>query len=164
MFSLRDIVAIATKVEENGERTYRAAAAQVADERLAALLTRLADDEAAHAQWFADFGARAGQVEVDEQLADMGSSLLRGIVGTETFSLGEVDLTSLQGVKDVLEAAIELEEDTVIFYRMIAGFVADDATIEHLQAIIEEEQDHGRRLQEALETGQLPPRRESDGS
>jgi rubrerythrin len=147
MFSLQDVVSIAIKVEENGERTYRRAAANARNEQLAALLNQLADDEARHARWFAGLAAKLGGIDVDAELADMGQSLLRGIVGEESFSLGDVDLESIDSVDGVIEAATELEHDTAIFYEMLGSFVTDEATVTDLRRIIEEERSHGRRLQ-----------------
>ncbi|MBW2526666.1 MAG: ferritin family protein [Deltaproteobacteria bacterium] len=146
MFSLQDVVSIAIQVERNGERTYRRAAAQASNRELASVLNRLADDEARHAQWFSDLARRYGSVPIDQRLADMGSALLRGIIGDESFSLGDVDLAAADSVQEVLEAATELEHDTVIFYEMIGSFVTDRATVAHLQRIIEEERNHGQLL------------------
>lgn len=156
MFSLSDIVSIAIKVEENGERTYREAAAKVADERLAALLRQLADDEASHASWFAELGGQLEPRAVDESLADLGSNMLRGIVGQETFSLAEADLSSSATLEQVLTVASEHEQDTILFYQMLSSFVSDPATIEQLERIIEQEQHHHQLLQSYLDTGQVP--------
>lgn len=156
MFTLRDIVGIAVQVEQNGERTYRTAAAKVKDPKLAGLLGKLADEEASHARWFADLGGRIERIDVGDELADLGNNMLRGIVSEETFSLSDVDLARAAGVKEVLEAATELEGDTIIFYQMLASFVGDAAIVEHIEAIIEEEQRHGRLLTEYLEGKPLP--------
>lgn len=158
MFSLGDIISIAIKVEENGERTYREAAAKVADERLAALLQHLADDEASHARWFAELARQLEPQAVDEQLADLGSNMLRGIVGQETFSLADADLSSAATVEQVLAVASEHEQDTILFYQMLSSFVSDPATVEQLERIIEQEQHHDQLLQSYLETGQVPAR------
>ncbi|RLB47367.1 MAG: hypothetical protein DRI90_26415 [Deltaproteobacteria bacterium] len=151
MFSLHDIVAVAIKIEQNGEQTYRDAAGKVGDPQLAELLTKLADQEVDHAEWFAALGERAGPVEVDQELAGMGASLLHDIVGDERFSLGDVDLTTSKGVDEVFRAAIELERDTVIFYEMIGSFLSDPVTAEQLEAIVAEETNHERRLQAFLD-------------
>lgn len=150
MFSLRDIVSIAIKIEENGQRTYRRAARAAESTQVATLLDRLADEEAKHARWFAALGARVDDVTVDPQVAEMGQRILRGIVGGETFSLGDVDLEAIDTVEEVIDVAAELEEDTVLFYEMISGFVVDEATATHLRAIIEEERKHSRLLHELL--------------
>lgn len=154
MFTLHDIIGIAVQVEENGERTYREAAAKVRHPQLAALLIQLADDEARHAEWFKNLGGRIDRVEVDDRLNSLGSSMLRGIVGDENFSLADVDWAKAGGVADILASATELEADTVIFYEMIRSFVNDAATLTHLDTIIEEERSHGRQLQQALEASE----------
>jgi rubrerythrin len=151
MFSLHDIVSVAIKIEENGERTYREAASKVGDPQVAELLTKLADQEVDHAQWFAKLGESALPTDIDQELAGMGESLLHDIVGGERFSLADVDLSTSEGVAEVFKAAIELERDTVIFYEMIGSFLSDPVTSEQIESIIAEETSHEQRLQAYLE-------------
>ena len=152
MFSLQDIVTVAIKIEENGEQTYRQAAARVNDSRLAELLGELANQEAEHAQWFVDLGGRVKPVEVDEELAGMGEKMLSDIVGEETFSLADADLSASGTLREIVDSAIELERDTVIFYEMVGSMLSDPQIEERLQQIIDEEKSHERRLMEYLDS------------
>jgi rubrerythrin len=156
MLSTQDIIEIAQKIEQNGENSYRSAASKVTNRELAALLTWLADQEAEHRRWFAELGRRLAPEQASPELEAMGRSMLLNVVGDKAFSLDDIDLTQLPSVTKVLEAAIEVEADTVIFYQMIGAFVSDAPTLEQLEAIIEEEKRHGRLLTEFLDTGELP--------
>ncbi len=156
MFSIHDILDIAIKIEENGEQTYREASRKVADPTLASLLGYLADQEAEHARWFAEQKQKSPTpVDADSALAEMGRNMLLNVVGDQSFSLSEVDLSEMDTVVEVLDAAFDLENDTVVFYEMLRGFVEDPATIEQLNAIIREEMDHARSLTEYVKTGRV---------
>lgn len=151
MFSLRDIVEIAVTIERNGEATYREAARKVGRRDLASLLTWLADQEHEHLEWFEKLGATAGGPAPSQELADKGRSMLRQVVGDSRFSLADVDLTQASSLAEVLDAAIELELDTAVFYQMLAAFVDGDDVVAQLEHIVEEEKRHGRLLTECLE-------------
>ena len=71
MFSLHDIVAVAIQIEQNGEQTYREAAAKVGAPKLAKLLNRLAEQEVAHVTWFTELQEALPPSEVEEELAEM---------------------------------------------------------------------------------------------
>jgi rubrerythrin len=151
MFSLQDIVEIAVTIERNGESTYREAAGKVGRSDLASLLRWLADQEREHLEWFEKLHGRAEGPASSSELADHGRSMLRKVVGDARFSLADVDLTQASSLAEVLDAAIELELDTVIFYQMLAAFVTGAEDLAHLEHIVEEEKRHGRQLTEYLE-------------
>jgi len=153
MFSISDILDIAIRIEENGERIYRQASGQVGDPRLASLLEHLADEEVEHARWFSAQLGSMPAAEADSALAQMGRDLLRGVVGERCFSLDEVDLTRMESVIEVLDTAFDLENDTVVFYEMLIGFVQDPALVEQLQRIIREEMRHAQALADYVSTG-----------
>jgi len=156
MFSLSDVIAVAITIEENGEATYRQAAEGTARTDVAALLTWLADQEAEHVTWFRELGAEAGVKEADADLADMGQSMLKRVVGEESFNLDPADLASKESLHELLDVASQLEMDTAIFYQLLGGFVNDSDTLAHLETIIEEEKSHGRMLLELLESDEVP--------
>jgi rubrerythrin len=155
MFSMRDILDIAIKIEENGERTYRRAAQEVTDPRLASLLHYLADQEAEHAAWFAGGLDCVPEMTMDDDsaLATMGRDMLRNVIGDQSFSLSEVDFSKMDSVIDVLDAAFDLENDTAAFYEMLASFIDEQKTLECLRKIIHEEMRHAKALAEYVSTG-----------
>ena len=150
MFSLKDIVDIAVQIEQNGERVYRNAAKKIKDPLLRSLLQGLADEEAQHAKWFeALMDTVTGTGDFPEQ-EKMGRALLKNAVGTQSFTLEDADFSSMETIEDLLELAIEFEKDTVLFYGMLQPLIEDQKTLEQLHAIIQEEENHARRLKEML--------------
>ena len=78
----------------------------------------------------------------------MGCSILTGVLGDQSFSLKEADLSKIGNVKDLLQLAVEFEKDTVLFYEMIGSFIEDTETSEKLNEIIAEENRHIELLED----------------
>jgi rubrerythrin len=145
MFSLKDIIDIAVQIERNGERVYRNAAEKIENPSLRSLLLSLADDETQHAKWFEELIDKVpGTGEFPEQ-EKIGRALLQDAVGAQSFTLEDADFSSMK-----LNLAIEFEKDTALFYGMLQPLIEDQKTLEHLHAIIQEEEAHARRLKEML--------------
>lgn len=160
MFTIHDIIEIAIKVETNGAKTYQEAADRTKNAGLSELLSFLARDELDHIRWFEKLASTIPEAEATKELEQMGRSMLRGVVADMSFSLDDVDLAQSKSFDEVLDAALELELDTALFYQMLAGFVNDDVTLAHLATIIEEEKRHGRFLLDYLQNGHLPSKQE----
>jgi rubrerythrin len=150
MFSIGEIIELAVQIEENGERVYRKAAKGAPREDLSSLFSSLADEEVKHAEWFSELKGKIENADQDPRFEEMGKKVLQGILGDQSFSLKEAGLAKIEEMAGVLKAAIEYEEDTILFYEMIRSFVGDKETLHHLDAIIEEEHRHIRSLEKAL--------------
>ena len=150
MFTSKDVLDLAVQIEKNGEKIYRGAFLEVTDPQIKSLLQRLADDEARHVDWFAEFEEHTKGTVGDPKLEEMGRSILLGILGDQSFSLKETDFSRLERIKDLFKVAIEFEKDTVIFYQMIQTMIEDDETAADLNKIIEEEKRHIELLDEFL--------------
>jgi rubrerythrin len=74
--------------------------------------------------------------------------MLQNLVGDQTFSLDDANLSELDSVKKLIEVAIELENDTIIFYQMFHSFIEDSDTLKGLDEIIAEENKHIEMLRE----------------
>ena len=156
MFSLQDIVDIAVQIEQNGERVYRNAAGKIEDPSLRSLLQWLADDETEHAKWFeALIDTVPGTGDFPEQ-EKMGRALLQNAVGAQSFTLEDADFSSMEKIEDLLKLAIEFEKDTVLFYGMLQPLIEDQKTLEQLHTIIQEEENHVRRLKKVLSEFYMP--------
>ena len=151
MFTIGDIIDLAIQIEENAERIYRNAAQEISDSSISSLLLRLADDEVKHAQWLSELKAKVNNTVEDPRAEEMGKRLLQGVLGDQSFSLREASFSTMKEVEDVLKVAIEFQEDTVLFYEMIRSFIKGQETLDHLDTIIKEENDHIRLLQESLD-------------
>jgi rubrerythrin len=158
MFTMSEIIEFAIRIEENGEKVYRDASEKVRDPSLVSLLQWLADEESEHFRWFSDLKSTVKEGNVNPQVREMGRSLLLGVVGDQSFSLKEKDLSTIGDLKEVLKIALGFEKDTVIFYEMMGSFLQEDAALSKLNQIIQEENRHVRVLSEFLHKGkvQLP--------
>ena len=150
MFTLADICTIAKQVERNGAAAYRKAAEATKVPEVARVLEMLADDEANHLSWFEKMDV-AQTVEIkDEQIARIGRDLLQDMMAAQTFSLDPKELAGTDGPKSMLDQSIEFEEDTILFYEMLSGFLDDEETKQQLDTIIAEERTHIAKLKAVL--------------
>ena len=148
MFSIREIIDIAIKIEKNGESFYRDAMEKISDPALKPVLLFLADQEHEHAQWFERLKDKTKTAEGNQKVAEIGEAMLQNLIGDQTFSLDEANLSELDTVESLIELAIELEEDTILFYQMLQALIEDSATLAGLNEIIAEENRHIEMLRE----------------
>ena len=149
MFTLNDLLDIAIKMETNGEAIYRQAAARVKNEKLRTLMEWMADEENRHRQWF--------QNQKQAWKKDLGKTepngipggILHEMMGDKGLSLDDVDLTTLTTPAELLEAFIEFETDSLLFYDFMEAFVHENAK-EGLQRIQAEEKKHVAALRNML--------------
>ncbi len=151
MFSIGDIIDLAVQIEKNAENLFRDAATKATNLSLVSMLHRLVDEEIKHAEWFSELKQKVQKTVEDPRLEEMGKAILRDSLGDQTFSLKDVDFSSLDQVETLLKRVIEYENDTILFYEMIRSFVEGQGIEGHLDAIIEEEESHVRLLQEFLD-------------
>ncbi len=151
MFSIGDIIDLAVQIEKNAEKLFRDAATKATNLSLVSMLHRLVDEEIKHAEWFSELKQKVQKTVEDPRLEEMGKAILLGSLGDQTFSLKDVDFSSLDQVETLLNRVIEYENDTILFYEMIRSFVEGQGIEGHLDAIIEEEESHVRLLQEFLD-------------
>lgn len=146
MFSIREILGLAVKLEKNGELFYRAALSRFSEPSLVSLLGWLADEELRHKEWFMRKKSDLKPEGEDRELDEIEDELLRDILGDQTFSLQEVDLSTIHDEETLLNIAIEFENDTILFYRMLLTMIEDRETNEKLSEIIQEEDRHIQSL------------------
>ena len=142
MFSIREIFDLAIRIEKNGERFYRDAMEKTSNPSLKSLLEWLADQEVEHENWFLERKKMLETKGNDFELEEMGSSILQGILGDQSFSLREADLSKIDSVEALIQLAVEFEKDSILFYEMITSLIVDDETSERLNEIIAEENRH----------------------
>lgn len=147
MFTIAEIVDLAVRIEKNGERTYRRAMGRARDPRMAKTLEYLADQEAAHAKWFAALDPGTATVEEDDALAQMGRKLLQEILGDQDFSLSDTDLAAIDDIERLLATSITFENDTRLFYVMLRTVIDAPDAQAALDAIIDEERAHVTQLE-----------------
>lgn len=148
MFSLKDIIDIAVKIEQNGERVYRTAMEKIEDPALRSLLQWLADEEVKHKEWFEALKENVADAGEHPEEEKFGRALLQNAVGVHSFALKNADFSAMEQVQDLLNLAVEFENDTVLFYKMLQPLMEDQKTLEQLHAIIQEEENHAKLLKE----------------
>lgn len=148
MFSMREIFELGEQLERNGRSFYTEALAKFQDPELGSLLRWLAEEEVRHEEWFSRRKEATGKGEGDAMSRDMGNAILREVLGDQTFSLKEADLTKIGRHQALIALALEFEKDTILFFEMIQAFLEDPETLKGLKTIIEEERRHIQSIEE----------------
>jgi rubrerythrin len=143
MFTTDEIFDLAIRIERNGEKFYRDVISRAESAELREALQWLADEEVRHAQFFAKLKEESKNRERTVPREDgVDNMLLQDLLGDRVFSLDDLDFSSLSDLRSLLRHAVEFEKDTILFFEMIKPFVEEDAAMEQLEAIIEEERRH----------------------
>ena len=151
MFSVNEILDLAIQIEKNGDSVYRRAMEEINESELTTLLEWMADEEIKHANWFASLKDSIESTGVNLFVEEMSRELFNDLLGEKNFSHKDVDFSKLKNINDLISVFIEFEKDTVIFYEVLVPFIEDVGTLETLDRIISEENNHIRRLQEFLQ-------------
>ncbi|MGD8283412.1 MAG: ferritin family protein [Desulfobacterales bacterium] len=152
MFSVNEILDLAIQIEKNGESVYRRAMEEINESELTTLLEWMADEEIKHADWFASLKDTIESTGVNLFVEEMSRELFNDLLGEKSFSHKDVDFSKLKSTNELISVFIEFEKDTVIFYEVLVPFIEDVGTLETLDRIISEENNHIRRLQEFLQS------------
>ncbi|HYA03612.1 MAG TPA: ferritin family protein [Syntrophobacteria bacterium] len=150
MFSAKEILEFAIKIEKNAETVYREAGKRTAKLEIASLLLFLAEEERRHGEWFRE---RRDSIRLDADEADLEKvygTMLQDMIGDQAFSLAQVDLSRFDQVKALLELAVEFENDTILFYETLHSLIDDEDVSARLREIITEENRHIRLLSEKM--------------
>lgn len=142
MFTLAEVYNLGIGIEKNGEKFYRDALKQAWSAPIADMLTLLAEEEVKHVDFFVKRMDAVKQKRENPFLDEMGTSVLKDILGNQTFSLKETDVSKIRSVDELVALAIEFEKDTILFYEMIGSFMTDEKVRRQLEEIIEEEERH----------------------
>jgi rubrerythrin len=148
MFTAREIYHLAIQIEKNGEKFYREALEKISSPLLKEVIVWIADQELEHQEWFSTKKEALEDKVDDSDLEETGHAVLKNILGDQTFSLKEADLSNINNFHELLRLAIEFENDSILFYEMIGSLIDDEETSEKLQEIIKEEKRHIELLQD----------------
>ncbi len=148
MFRIGEILDLAVRIEQNGEKTYHQARERFGEEELRELLSWMAAEEARHAAWFSELKRRVESGRGNPFLEEMTRQVLDDLVAGRSFSLEEVDFEAIEDPARLIEVFLGFEEDTVLFYEILSSFVEEEETRRHLEAIIAEEKRHIEKLEE----------------
>jgi rubrerythrin len=150
MFSAQDILDIAIRLENNGEKTYLDASRNTQDNSLKSLLAWIAEEERAHASWFSQLKERLEKGDDHHLMAEFSRALVEDVVQGQTFSLHEVDFEAINTPEKMIRTFIGFEDDTIAFYEVLKGFIDDPIIAGQMERIIEEEKKHMTHFRELL--------------
>jgi rubrerythrin len=151
---------IAQQIERNGRRYYRRAAELCGDRAAGVVFLELAAMEANHERAFATMRADAEREHPNwlaEPFLDDRPELAEPLAAGRVFDFDAdpaAGLGEATPVRDVIERAIGLEQDSIIFYLLIRQAVPPDWGHDRIDAVIAEELGHitvlGNRLAEQM--------------
>ena len=150
MFSIQEILDLAIRLEKNGESVYRNAAAKLSGPDLVSLLVWMADEEVKHALWFSELKHKLESDSINPFMEEMGREIFTDMLGEKSFSHRDLDFSKIDQVHDLIAIFIEFEQDTVLFYETLKPFIEDNDTLNYLNKIIAEENNHIAKLHEFL--------------
>ncbi|MDZ7579729.1 MAG: ferritin family protein [Deltaproteobacteria bacterium] len=150
MFSAKEVLDLAIRLEKNGEAIYRGAVEKLSEPNLSLLLEWMANEEAKHALCFSKMQRRLILEQsapiVDPIAEEMGRKLFDDLMAGQSFSLEDVDFSRIEHVDAMIATFIEFEKDTILFYQMLEAFVQDPSALRELKQVIAEEERHVKEL------------------
>lgn len=147
MFTASEILDLAVQVEVNGENYYRDALGRVVRSELKDLLGWLADQEVLHRQQFQELKERLCEKRKGRDIISGASgAALRAAMGRHAFSLDELEVGSIIDEKEILKAAVDFEEDSILFYEFISSLITDAGALSTIALIREQEMEHRKLL------------------
>jgi len=150
VFSAREVLDIAIRLEKNGETIYRDAMKKLTDPNLSLLLEWMAEEEARHARFFSRMQEKLTLKPTDSMAEEMGRDLLNNLLAGQSFSLEDVDFSRIDHINTMIATFIEFEKDTILFYQMLEAFIQDDLALQELNKIVAEEERHIEKLKSLL--------------
>jgi rubrerythrin len=152
VFNANEMLDLAIRIEENGGRFYRKAAQLQSDPENQALLDQLATMEAHHKLTFETMKkglSEAGKTAtVFDPLEESGQYLaaMADAHGGEGSPAIADTLTGKESIVQIIDIAIGLEKESILFYLGLKDMVPPEYGQEKLDQIIREEQRHLTQL------------------
>ena len=144
-FNADEVFEMAEQIERNGAKFYRKAAEPVDGENRQ-LLLRLAAMEDDHEKTFAAMRTELSDAEKRSITADPndeGALYLQAMADGKVFQADPAGaLAGRESMEEVLNIAIGLEKDSIVFYESMKNVVPDAAGKDRIDAIIKQEIGH----------------------
>ena len=147
-FSAKEIFEMAIRIEENGGQFYRKAAGLQSDEESRTFLEKLAAMEDRHAQLFQKMQVRLADKEKASTVFDPNDESSQYLAAMADAHGGEGSptaadaLTGEETLKEIIDIAIGLEKESILFYLGLKDFVPPEYGQDKLDEIIAEERRH----------------------
>jgi rubrerythrin len=147
IFNIDEVFEIAEQIERNGARFYRKAAALFEASRAKSVLMDLAAMEDRHEKIFKEIRqglAKKSGME-DISIDDQPGQYLKAIAGGYVFPINKdpsEKLTGKEALKDILNFAIQIEKDSIVFYLGIREVMPEEFGRTDISKIMKEEMSH----------------------
>jgi rubrerythrin len=150
LFNISEIYQFAIAIEENGEKFYRAQLKKFNDENIKKLFSFLADEEIKHKETFKSMLEKIEKYEPKESYPGEYFLYLKSYAENVIFNEKELDskIKKIKNLKSVLDFAIKLEWDSILYYQEMKIYVSADSA-KLIDDIIKEERKHFIKLSEA---------------
>lgn len=143
-----EIIEIATRLEENGETFYNAAAEKATTPGIKALFEDLALQEQYHRRAFQQMGRDTVEVALSPEQWDQFQAYTGALLQQSFFAKPETALNLAAGAGDersALQAALDFEKEAMLFFNELKDVVGG-ADKQVVARIIQEEKQHIQRL------------------
>ena len=156
VFNADEIFEMAEQIERNGAAFYRKAAESAEAEESSKWLLDLAAMEDEHEEAFAAMRAELAESERGEAVYDPYDE---GVLYLRAFADGHVfdtkanpadRLTGQETMEDVINTAIGLEKDSIVFYLGLRGMVPESLGKDRIDDIVKQEMGHITALSQRL--------------
>jgi rubrerythrin len=147
-FNVDEILQMAERIEQNGAQFYRQAASAMREKPIEEKLLELADMEDAHRATFARMRETLHRTETPATTFDPDGE-------TEQYLMAMADATVFgtpldpgrfvvdsRSLTDILNAAIDLERESILFYTGLRGLVPERMGRDRVEEILKEEMSH----------------------
>lgn len=143
LLNVNDLVQFAMRIEENGERFYRAWAERSSDAGHKAFFTKLADDEVKHKQIYSTMLGSIEGFEPDMDSYEEYTAYLRMFTEGVLFNeeKNKQEMAQVKTMADALDFAAKQELDSILFYLELKTFVPK-AQEETVNEVVKEERRH----------------------
>ena len=144
-FNSDEILEMAEQIERNGARFYREAAQGTQDVGVRELLQNLAGMEDKHEKVFALMRANLTAEEINFDADEHVTSYLNAWADTHVFDRKADPVKRLKeqkGIEGILNVAIGLEKESIVFYVGLKGGVNKKIYQDKIEEIIKEEMKH----------------------
>jgi rubrerythrin len=147
-FNINEIFEMAIRIEENGARFYRKAAENQSDDINREMLEKLAVMEDHHKLTFEKMKKTLSDAEQTETVFDPNEESSQYLAAMADTHGGEGSpsaadaLTGKESIDDIIQIAIGLEKESILFYLGLKDFVPPKYGQDKLDTIIAEERRH----------------------
>ncbi len=151
-FNVDEVLEMAIQIEENGAAFYRKAAGLQSDAETKKFLENLAAMEEGHKKIFAEMRKTLTDKEKGGKVFDPRDELslylasMADTMGGEGSPSAANTLTGSETLEDILNTALGLEKDSILFYLGLKDMVPPKYGQDKIEAIIKEERKHVAQL------------------